>query len=258
MTNELTSEQEPATSLAGTEQPFGRWLEESGKNVAPSESEPAHFVKNNPVRPLIRLNQLTYTLAVIKEVLRMFPAVSGTRAGEPDFCVTDEAGHQFPTHGFLIWDDPQLTHRDPRYWPRSDNSIPERWLLPPDDALHPVPGAWRPFSQGPRNCMCLPCRRVKHPMMMTLSFFELLADGSAAPDADMDAPYAVKTTKAKYAPRLGVTYLRFQCNRLHRTDTETTSATPEVRLFANPRWVSLAAIGGRGKNSSRPAQSFAG
>lgn len=100
-----------------------------------------------------RLNQLTYTLAVIKEVLRMFPAVSGTRAGEPGFCVTDEAGHQFPTNGFLIWDDPQLIHRDPRYWPRSDDFIPERWLLPPDDALHPVSGAWRPFSQGPRNCI---------------------------------------------------------------------------------------------------------
>ena len=33
MTNELIVEQEPATSLAGTEQPFGGWLEEPGQMV---------------------------------------------------------------------------------------------------------------------------------------------------------------------------------------------------------------------------------
>lgn len=42
------------------------------------------------------LNRLPYTLAVIKEVLRLFPAVSNTRAGEHNFSVIDGTGRHFP------------------------------------------------------------------------------------------------------------------------------------------------------------------
>ena len=100
---------------------------------------------------LFLLNRLPYTLAVIKEVLRMFPAVSGTRAGEHNFSVIDDTGRHFPTNGFLVWDDPQAIHRDPTYWLRPDDFIPERWLVEPGDPLYPIKGAWRPFSHGPRN-----------------------------------------------------------------------------------------------------------
>lgn len=99
------------------------------------------------------LNRLPYTLAVIKEVLRMYPAVSGTRAGEPSFSVVDDAGRRFPTNGFLVWDDPIAIHRDPAYWERPDDFLPERWLAEPGHPLHPIKGAWRAFSHGPRNCI---------------------------------------------------------------------------------------------------------
>ena len=112
-------------------------------------SEAASVVASDP----FLLNRLPYTLAVIKEVLRMFPAVSGTRAGEHNFSVTDDIGRHFPTSGFLVWDNPQAIHRDPTYWLRPDEFIPERWLVGPGDPLYPVKGAWRPFSQGPRNCI---------------------------------------------------------------------------------------------------------
>ncbi|KAL9039599.1 MAG: hypothetical protein Q9180_002430 [Flavoplaca navasiana] len=64
---------------------------------------------------LYLLIQLPYTLAVIKEVLRLYPAVSRTRIGEPGFDVIDYAGRHFPTRNFLVWDIGKAIHRDPAY-----------------------------------------------------------------------------------------------------------------------------------------------
>ncbi|MCJ1268764.1 hypothetical protein MMC22_008652 [Lobaria immixta] len=89
------------------------------------------------------LNRIPYTVAVIKEVLRMYPAVSGLRAGEPNFSVTDDANRRFPTDDFLVWDDPQAIHRDPAYWPRPSEFLPERWLVAAGDPLHPIKGVFR-------------------------------------------------------------------------------------------------------------------
>lgn len=99
------------------------------------------------------LNQLPYTIAVIKETLRLYPTVSSTRIGEQGFSITDGQGRQYPTEDFLVWANPQATHRDPLYWPEPDEFIPERWLAPTDDPMHPIKGAWRPFEHGPRNCI---------------------------------------------------------------------------------------------------------
>ena len=51
-------------------------------------SETASVIASDP----FLLNRLPYTLAVIKEVLRMFHAVSGTRAGEHNFSIIDDLG----------------------------------------------------------------------------------------------------------------------------------------------------------------------
>ncbi|KAL8721386.1 MAG: hypothetical protein Q9225_001933 [Loekoesia sp. 1 TL-2023] len=114
-----------------------------------SVSEAADFIQSNP----FLLNQLPFTSAVIKETLRLYPAVSSTRAGQPGFFVTDNQGRHYPTDGFLVWANPQAIHRDPRYWQHPDDFIPERWLVSSDDPLHPIKGAWRPFEHGPRNCI---------------------------------------------------------------------------------------------------------
>lgn len=99
------------------------------------------------------LNKIPYSLAVIKETLRLYPAVSSVRAGEPSFNVTDDHGRQFPTKGFMVWANSQNVQRDPAYWAQPDDFVPDRWLAPPGHPLHPVKGAWRPFEYGPRNCI---------------------------------------------------------------------------------------------------------
>lgn len=131
----------------------------------PDASRAASFITANP--PLI--NQLPYTVAVIKEVLRMFPAVSGTRIGERDFDVVDEEGQHFPTQDFLVWDVIQGIHRDPTYWQRPEEFIPERWLVAPGHPLHPVKGAYRPFSHGPRNCIGQELAMMEMKVIMVLA-----------------------------------------------------------------------------------------
>jgi cytochrome P450 len=154
--------------------------------IGPDPSKFASVIASDP----FLLNELPYTIAVIKEVLRMFPAVSGTRAGEPNFYVTDDLGRHFPTDGFLVWDNPQVIHRDPIYWQNPDDFIPDRWLVAPDDSLHPVKGAWRPFSHGPRNCIGqeLAMNEMKVMMVMTAQRFDI---GLAYEDMDR-----TKRTKA--------------------------------------------------------------
>jgi sterigmatocystin biosynthesis cytochrome P450 monooxygenase len=99
------------------------------------------------------LNQLPYTLAVVKETLRLYPPASSTRRGEPDHFIHGPDGHQLPTDGFLVWSNSYSIHHDPSYWPEPNEFIPERWLVPEGDRLYPLKGAYRPFEFGPRNCI---------------------------------------------------------------------------------------------------------
>ncbi|KAL8703924.1 MAG: hypothetical protein Q9201_002904 [Fulgogasparrea decipioides] len=98
------------------------------------------------------LNKLPYTAAVIKESMRLFPAASTTRTGEPSFTITDpRTGLNYPAEpGILIWLVSHACHHDPSFWPRSDEFLPERWLANEGEDLYVQRGAWRPFEHGPR------------------------------------------------------------------------------------------------------------
>ena len=122
------------------------------------------------------LNQLPFTLAVIKETLRLFPVASTTRDGEPGFSLTHD-GHMYPTESFTVWCTHQAMHREGMYWSQQDSFIPERWLVSEDDPLHPVKGAWRPFEFGPRSCIGqeLALLELKLVMVMTLRDFSITA-----------------------------------------------------------------------------------
>ncbi|TVY23575.1 Cytochrome P450 monooxygenase [Lachnellula hyalina] len=99
------------------------------------------------------LNQLPYTLAVIKEALRLYPPASSTRSGELGHFILGSNGVQLPTDGFLVWSNAYAIHRDEKYWPEPDSFLPERWLANEGDRLYPLKGGFRPFEFGPRNCI---------------------------------------------------------------------------------------------------------
>ncbi|KAI3537387.1 VerA protein [Colletotrichum filicis] len=100
------------------------------------------------------LGSLRYTHAVIKETLRLYQLASTMRGGEPGFYLSDTTtGLQYPIEGFLVWDGGPGMQHDPSLWPHVDQFIPDRWLVPAEDPLHPVKDAWRAFARGPRDCI---------------------------------------------------------------------------------------------------------
>ncbi|KAL8744058.1 MAG: hypothetical protein Q9190_003660 [Brigantiaea leucoxantha] len=98
------------------------------------------------------LNKLSYSTAVIKEVLRLYPAASSVRDGDANTFV-DFDGKRYPTDGFMLWAPTYAMHRRVELWPEPESFIPERFLVKEGDPLFPVKGAWRPFEYGPRNCI---------------------------------------------------------------------------------------------------------
>ena len=100
------------------------------------------------------LNQLPYTSAVIKETLRLYPPVGTFRAGSANFhLVHPETRERYPTEGMMVYGCTQTAQRIEAFWPEPNRCIPERWLVPEDDLLHPPQNAFRPFELGPRNCI---------------------------------------------------------------------------------------------------------
>lgn len=127
------------------------------------------------------LNQLPYTLAVLKETLRLYPPAATARDGPADdrtfHLVHPTTGKAYPTpRGMLVWSASFLTHRHPAYWPRADEFLPERWLAGEGDPLYQTrKGAWRPFELGPRNCIGqeLAMLEMRAVLVMTLRELDL-------------------------------------------------------------------------------------
>jgi cytochrome P450 len=121
------------------------------------------------------LNKCSYTLAVIKETLRLFPPAATMRQGRNGVSLTDRHGNSYPMdyvgatilHGGV--------HLNPRVWPRADEFLPERWLVEVGHELYPNPGAYRPFEQGPRNCIgqTLVYNEMRIVMVMTMRLFDI-------------------------------------------------------------------------------------
>ena len=99
------------------------------------------------------LNKLPVTLAVIKETLRLFPPAIVARSGQPGFFLSSSTNTRFPTEKCMVWGSQHGLQRNPRYWPRPEEFLPDRWLVSEGDPLYPTKDAWRPFEKGPKNCL---------------------------------------------------------------------------------------------------------
>jgi cytochrome P450 len=121
------------------------------------------------------VNQTPYTLAVIKETLRLFPAASSMREGQREAMLTDTAGRTYPTDQVLVWIVHLATQTNPRVWPRAREFVPERWLVDPGHELYPPPNAFRTFEHGPRNCIgqTLVYVELRVALIMTVRQFDI-------------------------------------------------------------------------------------
>lgn len=120
------------------------------------------------------LNSLPFTLAVVKEVLRLCPVAATLRRGEPSFFFTGRDGTRYPTDGFALVTAVGAMHQHPDLWPRASEFLPERWTVPEEDPLHPSrPGQWRPFEFGPMNCIGQELAMIELRMVLLFTVREL-------------------------------------------------------------------------------------
>ncbi|KAI9851999.1 MAG: hypothetical protein M1838_002122 [Thelocarpon superellum] len=156
------------------------------------------------------LNQLPYTLAVIKETLRMFPVADGIRGGEKGYDVTLD-GKRYSTAGFMIMiNHYALMHREDLF-PQPFEFHPDRFLAPrpaTSPQIFDIPkDAWRPFEKGPRACIGqeLALLEMKIIMVLTLRRFDVTAayddwdrqHGGPGPVVDGFRSYQILVSSAK-------------------------------------------------------------
>ncbi|KAK8084405.1 cytochrome P450 monooxygenase aflN [Apiospora hydei] len=101
------------------------------------------------------LNQLPYTLGVVKETLRLWPVAGTVRDGSAGFTLLQpETGVRYLTDGWVLFGCSKAAHANPNFWPEPDAFRPERFTTRDEgDPLHPVKNAFRPWEMGPRNCI---------------------------------------------------------------------------------------------------------
>jgi cytochrome P450 len=95
------------------------------------------------------LPNLPYLRMLVDEVLRMYPpawAISSRNAYEDDTIL----GYGIPKKS-LVFILPYIIHRDPRFWDRPEQIIPERFTE--ENAADRHKYAYLPFGAGPRKCI---------------------------------------------------------------------------------------------------------
>ncbi|KAL4966744.1 cytochrome P450 [Aspergillus stella-maris] len=122
------------------------------------------------------INKLPYTLAVVKETLRLFAPANALREVRRGVTLRDKkTGTTYPTEGFAILILHHAIHRSPQHWPEPHAFIPDHWLVEPNHPLYPPSGAWRPFEHGSRDCLgqTLALLDIQITLLITVREFDL-------------------------------------------------------------------------------------
>jgi hypothetical protein len=128
---------------------LGKLRKEHDEVFGTDPANAAAILKENPSL----LNSCKLTLAFLKETLRLHGPAGTMRSGLPGITITDLEGNEQPMDYVGANVLHQALHINPRVWPKATEFLPERFLVGPEDELHPYPAAFRPFEQGPRNCI---------------------------------------------------------------------------------------------------------
>jgi cytochrome P450 len=107
------------------------------------------------------LDRLTYTTAVVKESMRLYPPVWMTAREAVKEC--EISGYRI-AEGVSLALSPWVPHRDPRWFADPDGFRPERWL---DGSLDTLPRfAYLPFGGGPRLCTGASLAKLALPLVI--------------------------------------------------------------------------------------------
>jgi cytochrome P450 len=129
---------------------LAKMREEHDAVMGTDRTEAAQKIRESPQL----LNQLPYTLACIKETLRLCPPAGSVRQGQPGFFLTHpESGVKYPTENFMLFSCSTAVHRMAEFWPRPDDFVPERFLAREGDPMYVMKNTFRAFELGPRNCI---------------------------------------------------------------------------------------------------------
>lgn len=124
------------------------YLLSQNPDIAERLQEEIDAVIGNRLPTLADLKNLTYTEQVIKEGMRIYPAVwSVARQTKEATQLGDYAIGKYATAVIPIW----AVHHDERWYPNPWSFEPERWA---DERADAVPRyAYLPFGGGPRICI---------------------------------------------------------------------------------------------------------
>jgi cytochrome P450 len=110
------------------------------------------------------ISGLPFLDAVIKESMRLYPVAPFVVRNLPfPVSIKNEETNKPPTvlpAGSIACMWIYGLHRNPRFWNRPDDFVPERWLDPElrDEGI--TCGAYLPFAIGPRNCVGQPLANI--------------------------------------------------------------------------------------------------
>lgn len=132
------------------------------------DSDNNRVIKDKPVVPLVSkssIARMPLLDAVIKESMRLYPVAPFiVRRLTDDVvipCDTPERRRPItlPSGAVAcIWI--YGLHRNPEFWDRPDDFIPDRWLDPALRDVGQSNGAYMPFASGPRNCLGQPLAQI--------------------------------------------------------------------------------------------------